>query len=266
MSVQPAFDADWLRPDWVAAGAASLMTTRNGGVSAAPFDSMNVRTAVGDDPACVAENRRRLAAALTAAAGRAVDAVYLDQMHGARVVRLTRTDLARGEPWQADASITTEHGIACTAQVADCLPVLFAAPGGVGAAHAGWRGLAAGVLESTVAALCAATGCEPAQLQAWLGPCIGPLRFEVGADVLQAFGADVTGSAASTAFVGRAPPLGPGKWLADLPLLARQRLAAAGVSAVGGGGWCTVDDASRFFSYRRSAVTGRMVAAVCRSV
>jgi YfiH family protein len=142
--------------------------------------------------------------------------------------------------------------------VADCLPVLLAAPGAVGAAHAGWRGLAGGVLEATVGALCEAAGCAPGQLQAWLGACIGPRRFEVGADVLQAFGADAASD--SPRFRRHVP----GKWLADLPGLARDRLQALGLQQVSGAGWCTVEDASRFFSFRRDGVTGRMVAAVWR--
>jgi polyphenol oxidase len=140
--------------------------------------------------------------------------------------------------------------------------VLFAAPAGraVGAAHAGWRGLAAGVLDNTVAALCAAADCAPAEIQAWLGACIGPRRFEVGADVLQAFGVSTDRSIAGPRFVAGAP----GKWFADLAGLARDRLQACGVSAVSGGGWCTVEDGSRFFSFRRDAVTGRMAAAIWR--
>jgi YfiH family protein len=245
---------DWLVPQWDAPGTGALMTTRRGGFSAAPFDSMNLRDGLGDDVRQVQRNRRLFADALAATP------VYLDQVHGARVVRLPLADASPDAPMQrADASVTTEIGIACTAQVADCLPVLFSAPAGVGAAHAGWRGLAAGVLEATLAALCEAARCEPAQVQAWLGACIGPDRFEVGADVLRAFGEDVDAPdparfrAAST-----------GKWLANLPLLARDRLAGAGVGAVSGGAWCTVDDPSRFFSFRRDGLTGRMVAAVWR--
>ena len=155
--------------------------------------------------------------------------------------------------------------MACTVQVADCLPVLFAAPGGraVGAAHAGWRGLAGGVVEATVDAVCAAAGCSPSDLDAWLGACIGPQHFEVGADVLDAFGAlpDNAHQSASAAR-SRFRPSRPDKWLADLPRLARDRLAAAGVARISGGSWCTVADASRFFSYRRDGITGRMAAAV----
>jgi YfiH family protein len=144
-------------------------------------------------------------------------------------------------------------------QVADCLPVLFAAPGAVGAAHAGWRGLAGGVLEATLARMCESAGCKPDEIQCWLGACIGPQAFEVGADVLEGFG--VQPAAADPL---RFKPLPAGKWLANLPLLARDRLAAAGVAQVSGGTWCTVQERSRFFSYRRDGVTGRMAAAVWR--
>jgi len=242
---------DWLVPDWNAQGVGAVMTTRRGGLSVPPFDSMNIRHGIGDDPDAVRANQRLLADAI------GVVPVYLDQVHGVKVARLARADGVAGAPvHQADAAITTETGIACTAQVADCLPVLFAAPGAVGAAHAGWRGLAAGVLEATVQALCEATGCAPDRLQAWLGAGIGPERFEVGADVLQAFGVD---PARESPRFRRQPD---GKWMADLPALARDRLRTAGVTAVSGGHWCTVSDPSRFFSFRRDGVTGRMVAAV----
>ena len=249
MSIHP----DWLIPAWAAPGVGALMTTRHGGVSAAPFDSFNLRYQIGDSPEAVACNQARLAYAAGARP------VYLNQAHGARVVRLGRADAAPGAPvHDADASVTTLPGIACTVQVADCLPVLFAAPGGraVGAAHAGWRGLAAGVLEATLREVCEAAGCEPEEVEVWLGACIGPDQFEVGADVLQAFGASTQGG--STRFI----PHAPGKWLADLPQLARDRLLAAGARALQGGGWCTVTEASRFFSFRRDRVTGRMAALV----
>jgi len=248
--------ADWLVPDWRAEGVGAVMTTRAGGMSRAPFDSMNIRDAVGDDEAAVWHNRAVLASAI------GVAPVYLNQVHGAAVVRLDRRDAAADAPIHtADASISTEPGIACTAQVADCLPVLFAAPAGrgVGAAHAGWRGLALGVLEATVQHLCATAQCEPGELQAWLGACIGPTHFEVGEDVLEAFGADPRASDRALFVPGK-----PGKWFANLPQLARQRLNAAGVQNVTGGEWCTVGDASRFYSFRRDGITGRMVAAVWR--
>lgn len=244
---------DWLVPEWGAANVGALMTTRQGGVSAAPFDRLNLRDGVGDDPRAVAHNRQILARAIGARP------VFLDQVHGARVVRLAAADARPGAALlTADASVTTEPGIGCAVQVADCLPVLFAAPQGraVGAAHAGWRGLALGVLEATLAAVCDAAQCVPGDVQVWLGACIGPARFEVGPDVLEAFGA--LPAPGSARFVARQP----GKWLADLPGLARDRLHAAGVRAVGGGHWCSVGDASRFFSYRRERVTGRMAAVV----
>ena len=187
--------------------------------------------------------------------------VWLRQVHGARVVRLRAADAAPGAPaHEADASVSTEPGLACAVQVADCLPVLMFAHGrAVAAAHAGWRGLALGVLEATVAALCDAAACGPGEVKAWLGPCIGPRQFEVGADVLAAFGAAPAGD--SHRFVGRGPAH-PGKWLADLPGLAADRLRAAGVVRVSGAGLCTVEDRSRFFSFRRDGLTGRMAALV----
>jgi polyphenol oxidase len=233
------------------------MTTRRGGVSAAPFDSMNIRFGVGDDPQAVQRNLAVLQQQVPAVP------IFLNQVHGMRVVRLTAADLQADAPQHtADACITTEHGIACTAQVADCLPLLFAAPGGVAAAHAGWRGLAGGVIEATVAALCKAASCQPEQVQVWLGACIGPTQFEVGADVLAAF----CGVAVSdpSRFVPRGESH-PNKWFANLPQLARDRLKAAGVQHISGGTWCTASDASRFFSYRRDGVTGRMVAVVWRT-
>ncbi|MBQ0958596.1 peptidoglycan editing factor PgeF [Ideonella sp. 4Y11] len=234
------------------------MSTRAGGVSAPPFDSLNLRPSglradAVDDPSAIAENQRRWAAVMAPARP-----VWLDQVHGARVVRLGLADLndASGPFHQADAAVTTERGVACTVLVADCLPVLLADRRGraVGAAHAGWRGLAGGVLEATVAELCDAAEGTPAGLQAWLGACIGPNAFEVGADVRDAFG-----PAAQAHF---RPTGQAGKWWADLPSLARQRLAAAGVTLVSGGRWCTASNASRFFSFRRDRVTGRHAASV----
>ena len=249
-------DPDWLVPDWRVPGVGALMTTRAGGVSGPPFDRLNLRAGIGDDALAVAHNQRLLARAIGTAP------VVLDQVHGAAVVRLSAADALPGVAVRrADASVTTEFGIACAIQTADCLPVLFAAPEGraVGAAHAGWRGLALGVLEATVREVCDAAGCAPQALHAWLGACIGPGRFEVGADVLEAFGASPR-EVAPRHFA----PVREGKWLADLPALARERLGAAGVTRVSGGQWCTVSDPSRFFSYRRDGVTGRMAAVVWR--
>jgi polyphenol oxidase len=246
MPSEPA-SADGWTPDWAApASVGAWMSIRGGGVSRPPWDSLNLGTAVGDDHEAVAENRRRFSAR-TAAMPR-----WLCQVHGTRVVRATRA-LADAEAPQADASWTDELGVACVVQVADCLPVLLAAADGraVAAVHAGWRGLAAGVLEGAVGALCSGAGIAAHQVVAWLGPCLGSSRFEVGADVLQAFSGD------ETCFVPRGD-----RWLADLPRLARLRLQRAGVRRIAGGKWCTVEDDSRFFSYRRDGLTGRLAAAV----
>lgn len=242
-----------LRPVFAAGRVGALMSTRAGGVSAAPWDSLNLGTAVGDDPEAVAENRARFALALGGTP------TFLRQVHGTRVLRLP---LAEGTPPEADACYTTEPGVACVIQVADCLPVLLAASAGrgVAAAHAGWRGLAGGVLEATVARLVDATGCRSSEIEAWLGPCIGPQRFEVGADVLQGFGLDPR--RAHRRFV----PLREGKWLADLAGLARDRLQALGLQRLSGGDRCTVLEGSVFFSHRRDGPrlggSGRMAAAI----
>lgn len=251
---------DWLAAEGLPPGVAGGMSSRAGGVSAAPFDSLNLRPAglrgdALDDPRAVAENQRRWAA-LTAPAR----PVWLDQVHGTHVVRLGPDDPngIDGPFHRADAAVTTERGVACTVLVADCLPVLFAdgQSRAVGAAHAGWRGLAGGVLERTLAQVCHLAECGPGEVHAWLGACIGPAAFEVGEDVLEAFGA-----------VGRphCRPTGQvGKWWADLPALARQRLHSAGVLRVSGGRWCTASEPSRFFSFRRERVTGRHAASIWR--
>lgn len=250
------FPASWLVPQWTAGAAVgALMTSREGGTSSGRYASMNVGSAVGDAPDRVAANCSLLAAACGATP------VFLRQVHGTRVVRLGAADAREGAPThEADACVSIDPGIACTIQAADCLPILFAAPAGraVGAAHAGWRGLAGGVLEAAVSAVCAAAQCPPGELEVWLGACIGPRAFEVGADVLDAFAAGSASSGGAAFF----RPLRPGKWLADLPGLARARLAAAGVQRVSGGRWCTVEDSSRFYSHRRDGVSGRMAAAV----
>ena len=246
-----------LRPAWAApAGIGAAMSLREGGVSEGLYASLNLGVAVGDDPETVVENRARFAAALGARP------VWLRQVHGVHVLCLQAATDAADTP--ADAAWTDEPGLACTVQVADCLPVLFALNDGraVAAAHAGWRGLAAGVLEAAVDALCRGAGARPAEVQAWLGPCIGPRQFEVGADVLRAFGQDRR--ADMPRFTRRDRPDGSTRWLADLQGLAQDRLAAAGVGAIAATPACTVEDPSAFFSFRRDGVTGRMAAAIWR--
>ncbi|TNF78986.1 peptidoglycan editing factor PgeF [Pseudomonas sp. ICMP22404] len=235
---------DWLIPDWPApAWVKACVTTRAGGVSVAPFDSLNLGDHVDDDPTAVTENRRRLTDQF------AIRPAWLQQVHGIAVVEADPTQVAT-----ADASWTAMPGIACTAMTADCLPVLFCNRAGtrVAAAHAGWRGLANGVLEATLDSL--ATPAD--EILAWLGPAIGPQAFEVGPEVREAFIAQLP--QAVQAFV---PSHNAGKFLADIYALARLRLAARGVSAVYGGGLCTVTD-PRFFSYRRSPRTGRFASLV----
>jgi YfiH family protein len=261
---------EWLAPVCSGEhGVRALMTTRNGGVSVGAYASLNLRQgpapdSPGDASNAVDENRRKLARALGARP------VYLDQVHGADVVRLTPAHLHAPCPVvRADAAVTSEPGIACTVLVADCLPVLMCAARGtaVGAAHAGWRGLAAGVLERTVDALCNAAGCQPHEIRAWFGACIGPQAFEVGADVLEAFGAtasDIGAGRAHRCFEPRPRSDGLMRWCADLAGLAADRLRAAGVVDQSGGEWCTVSDSTRFYSFRRDRVTGRMAAAIAR--
>jgi len=249
---------DWLRPQGLHQGTRAVMTTRAGGISTGAYASMNLGAYVGDEPDRVQSNMQTLAEALGA------QPVFLKQVHGRRVVRLE--SLASREPGveEADASVTTTPGLACAVTIADCLPVLFSAPNGraVGAAHAGWRGLAAGVLEACAAEVCEAAACEPDGLRAWLGASIGPQAFEVGADVLQAFG--VAPDQPGPHFQPKPAGLdGQPRWWAHLPGLARLRLQALGVEAVTGGGTCTFSDASRFFSFRRDRVCGRMAAAIC---
>ena len=308
MAQQPplALPAGWLQPAWPAPpGVRACFTTRGAGPGdgasrQAAFGYFNLGDHVGDNPAAVAANRRRLQAALQGARP-----VFMQQVHGTGLLHL-QPGTPDGQ--SADAALARHPGLACTVMVADCLPVLLARRDGraVAAAHAGWRGLAAGVLERTVAALRAtpaaaqddanaadsrdAAGIDenahdsankrraqesvqhapsarsseaPAQagLLAWLGPCIGPAAFEVGAEVRQAFTAHNPAAAACFA------PGAGGKFMADLPALARQRLVAAGVTQVygndGGSPWCTVTQAARYYSYRRDGGhSGRMAACI----
>jgi YfiH family protein len=236
--------ADWLVPDWPApARVRACVTTRSGGISQPPFDSLNLGDHVSDDPRAVAENRRRLQQALNC------QPAWLSQVHGIRVVQ---ADPARVQ--EADASWSAAPGVACAILTADCLPVLFCDRAGtrVAAAHAGWRGLAGGMLEATLDAL----DCAPDEVLVWLGPAIGPQAFEVGPEVREAF---LSGYPQTEAAFR--PSANPGKSLADLYQLARIRLAARGVTAVYGGGLCTWND-PRFYSYRRAARTGRFASLI----
>lgn len=262
----------------------ALMSARGGGISQGAYAHCNLGDHVQDDPQAVSHNRAVLARHLRARP------IWMTQVHGNRVIQLSHADLppasADGAPTpalqpQADGAFTTEPGLGCTVMVADCLPVLLAAPEGrgVGALHAGWRGLAGagamggkGIVHTGVEALCEAASCDPADLLAWLGPCIGPARFEVGADVLIGFGVDPHADARAThaRFRMRQQPdaMAPStqaepKWLADLPGLAGDLLRTLGVRQILGGTWCTVSDASRFFSFRRDRATGRQAASIC---
>lgn len=233
----------WITPDWPAPpNVRALITTRSGGVSLGPYASMNPADHVGDEPRAVAANRALLRAALPS------EPFWLKQIHSDIVA-----EVGIG-PVEADACLTRVAKQVCVILTADCLPVLFCAADGsiVGAAHAGWRGLCAGVLERTVSAM----GISASQILAYLGPAIGPRAFEVGPEVRDAFiSLDDT---ATDAFATHAN----GKYLADLYLLARQRLAKVGVTQVYGGGECTYHDAERFYSYRRDGATGRMATLV----
>jgi polyphenol oxidase len=264
----PAFDI--LTPDWPApAHVRALCTTRAGGVSQPPYDSLNLGDHVGDSPQAVAANRAAFAKRLNAGqdAGLSVRPVFLNQVHGTQVVNLNATT---PDATVADACTSTQRGLACTIMVADCLPVLLTDEAGsrVAAAHAGWRGLADhaghGVLESVFESFMAEAQSKSAQeaikIIAWLGPCIGPGAFEVGPEVRTAF----VSHEAQAADCFKA--LASGKWLCDLQGLARQRLQALGITQVygndGSSPWCTVGNPSRFFSHRRDRISGRMAACI----
>ena len=253
--------AELIRPHWphCPANVRTLATTRRGGVSAGPYDDgaggggLNLGMHVGDAPALVRANRVLLAASLPGAPA------WISQVHGVAVV--DAATVGPGQPVRvADASFATQAGVVCAVMTADCLPVLFADMQGrvVGAAHAGWRGLADGVLQETVRAMRAAGAAE---ITAWLGPAIGKTRFEVGADVMERFMEDaIAPDAVVAAFV--AYPGRPGKYLADMNALARLLLAQDGVDDVAGGEYCTASDAGRFYSYRRDGVTGRLASMI----
>jgi len=233
---------DWITPDWPAPPRVrACSTSRSGGVSGPPFDSLNLAGHVGDDTEKVAENRARLKQVLDLP----VEPVWLKQVHGTSVVDAAGVN---GIP-EADGSYSRKTGVVCAVLTADCLPLLLCDEQGsrVAAVHAGWRGLAAGVIEAALSKMGA-----PGEMLAWLGPAIGPQHFEVGLDVRELFVAH--DGAAQYAF----QPNPAGRWLADLYQLARQRLNAQGVTRIYGGEWCTYSESQHFYSYRRDGMTGRM--------
>lgn len=238
----------WIRPDWpLPANIHAAVTLRTGGVSAGGYSSLNVADHVGDDPDAVAQNRSIVREQLALPG----EPVWLKQVHGTRVIF---ADRAAGVE-EADASVTALSDVVCVVMTADCLPVLFCGDDGevIGAAHAGWRGLKDGIIPKTLETM----NCKSCSV--WLGPAIGPDRFEVGDDVRDAFVADDPQQAPAFR------PHGDGKWLADIYALARRQLANLGVDNVFGDGYCTVSDADRFFSYRRDgAVSGRMASLIWR--
>jgi len=248
-------DPGWIRPDWPAgARVRALITTRTGGVSTGPWGvppsgtgGMNLGVLSGDAPDAVRANRARLRAALPS------EPRWLKQVHGPTVVRADDVH----EPVEADASVTSTPGVVAAVLVADCMPVLLADVEGrcVGVAHAGWRGMGAGVIQATVRAMRAALGNSEAELIAYLGPAIGPAHFEVGPEVLAAIAGALPG--AMDAFRPRS-----GKYLADLFALGRLALEQVGVTRVHGGTECTFSAPGRFYSYRRDRVTGRHAALV----
>ena len=237
----------WLEPDWPAPPRVrAVATLRTGGVSTGPYAALNLAQHVGDDPAAVAENRRRLSAAVRLPA----EPLWLEQVHGVDVFRHAGSDSLGRVPPCADASVAFEPGRVCAVMTADCLPVVFTDRAGtrIGVSHAGWRGLLGGVLEATIAAL----GVPAGDLLAWLGPAIAQPAFEVGPEVREAF------SQRSASYTSGFEINAAGRFQADLYALARTTLAAAGVVAVYGGGWCTFRQSDEFYSFRRERFTGRM--------
>ena len=242
MRAQRGIHPEWLVPDWDAPPRVrAFVTTRAGGVSHGAYATMNLSASNGDDAIDVARNRTIVCEALPA------NPAWMRQVHGTDVLDLDRWE---GDRPTADAAVASRQGRVCNVLTADCLPLFLCDGEGerVAVAHAGWRGLAAGVIENAVAALRAPAG----EVLAWMGPAIGPRAFEVGPEVREAFVA--RDARAASAFA----PHTPGKFLADLYALARQRLEAAGVTRIGGGGFCTFHETGRFFSYRREKMSGRM--------
>ena len=244
----------YIEPAWPAPSRVhAAITTRQGGVSTAPYDSFNLGGHVGDDPIAVERNRAQLAVELALPA----QPLWLTQVHGTDVVAL---ELGLPAGSEADASVATGNDLVCAILTADCLPVLLCDRAGtvVAAAHAGWRGLAAGVLRRTVAAMAVA----PGSLMAYLGPAIGADHFEVGVDVRDSFAATARTAGYSDQVMRCFRPVGADKWLADLCGLARLELAAAGVEDIYGGDHCTYSQPDQFYSYRRDGATGRMASLI----
>lgn len=239
----------WIVPDWpLPPGVKSLMTTRFGGVSQAPYDSFNLGDHVGDDPAAVAANRAKVCAKIGTVP------VWLNQVHGTRVIDVADFSSATNIQPEADAAFSYKPDVACVVMTADCLPVLFCDAAGtvVAAAHAGWRGLLAGVLEKTVDAM----DVPGENIMAYLGAAIGPDVFEVGDEV---YGEFVKRDQSSLQAFSQS---GPGKWFCDIYSLACQRLQSKGIQRIFGGGYCTLTDTQRFYSFRRNAITGRMASMI----
>lgn len=238
----------WLRPDWpVPAHVHAVTTTRSGGVSQAAYASLNLGAHVGDDPLAVTENRRRLRTAACLPS----EPLWLNQVHGNNVAVLAASS---EQGIEADASITCKPNVVCAVLTADCLPLLVCNRRGtcVAAVHAGWRGLAGGIIEASLSAM----QTSPDELFVWMGPAIGPKAFEIGDEVREILLNMDAG--AEEAFV----PGTSGHWLADLYMLARRRMKRYGIEAIYGGNWCTLKERDRFYSYRRDGVTGRMASLV----
>ena len=241
----------FIYPDWPApANVHAASTTRQGGVSLPPYKGFNLASHVGDEVQAVRQNRQQLNEVLQLPA----EPVWLEQVHGIEVIDACKAKNAA----KADASTSTESGVVCTVMTADCLPVLICDRNGrgVAAAHAGWRGLAGGIIEATAKRLCQQVDCQTDDLMVWLGPAIGRQAFEVGNEVRDTFiNIDI---AAEQAFVANRPD----HWMADIYQLARQALQRIGVDAVYGGERCTYNEEECFFSFRRQATTGRMASLI----
>jgi len=238
----------WITPDWPApANIHAATTLRTGGVSSAPYNSLNPATHVGDDAACVSENRQHIKTMLALPA----EPVWLEQTHSDIVINAAQTNTLQ----QADASYSNVSSVVCAVMTADCLPLLICSTDGthVAAIHAGWRGLLAGIITNTVNAL------ATTEVLVWLGPAIGAACFEVGGEVREAF------AAKSAAFAAAFTQTSDNKYLADIYQLARIELAVLGIHAVYGGDFCTVTEQERFYSYRRDTQTGRMATLIWRT-